>query len=315
MHQEHNIPWNILASNVQFVRENRCFTPRQTGYFARNLPTQGKALTHFAKSIESAIPMFAKTERAKYPESIPPPLSGKIFSDELRDQYPEFLNEKNQLIKYWIFRARKVDTWSNPGGESKVFYAYDSFDGDLCEAVCTLFHAKALPSLLMLAQHPKIPLQGLRLIPHGYQPGFEGVVIFALRPYIFFNLAAAAGTLRTGEYLKMMTYMSGFSPASLFPSQTLPHREFFGNPWAGTWVGQLDPARLPIPHHDLPGLREYLNTLFSLLYSYDVVMRECGQDPQWEKEVVCAIRSTVIRVKTEYVKIDDGPGFTPRFVC
>src|ERR1700733_14054438 len=110
MHQEHNIPWNILASNVTFRRDDLKLirSPRAKAYVSRNLPTQAKTLNHFARSIGTAISEFAKTEQAKYPELLELPPSGKIFSDELRDQFPGFLNRRNQLIKHWILRATRA---------------------------------------------------------------------------------------------------------------------------------------------------------------------------------------------------------------
>lgn len=48
MHQEHNIPWNQVASNLNLVRNNPHYTPRVTGIFPRRLPTQGRDFNHFA---------------------------------------------------------------------------------------------------------------------------------------------------------------------------------------------------------------------------------------------------------------------------
>ena len=143
----------------------------------------------------------------------------------------------------------------------------------------------------MLAQHPSIPLHDLRELSFICQPGFVGVALFALGPYILYNMAAATGTLQTGEYLHVQkSYLNQIAVhLPPFPSHTLPHREFFSNP-------QASPFNIPTTpplHHDLPRLQEYLKSLFSLLYCYEVVVRECGQDPRWEEEVVTSTRRVV----------------------
>jgi hypothetical protein len=141
------------------------------------------------------------------------------------------------------------------------------------------------------------------------QHGTQGVAVFALWSYIFFNLAAAAGTLQTREYLEMDYQKWGRSILPAFQSHILPHREFLGNPL----FGPPDRTTLPVPHRDLPALREYLKTMFRLLYSYEVVMRECGQDPKWEEEVVYSICDIVSGIKRD-VRTEDA-SYTVRFAC
>ena len=153
MHQEHNIPWNILASNVAFICDRddpkSIGTPRLTAYVPRSLPTQAKSMIHFAKSIGITISKVAKTERAKYPELLVPPPTGKIFSGELCDQFPILLNRRNQLMKHWISRARRVQDAAEPR------YCYTRDDGDLSAVVCTLLHARLFhhSSCLLSTQH------------------------------------------------------------------------------------------------------------------------------------------------------------------
>jgi hypothetical protein len=51
----------------------------------------------------------------------------------------------------------------------------------------------------------------------------------------------------------------------------------------------------------------------SLLYSYEVVMRECGQDAKWEEQVVYSICSIVSGIKQD-VRAEDA-SYTVRFAC
>jgi hypothetical protein len=66
MHQSHNIAWESLLSNLVIIRENPAVTPRRTDLFPRNLPSQAKSLTHFARTLATAIKTFSETERTKY---------------------------------------------------------------------------------------------------------------------------------------------------------------------------------------------------------------------------------------------------------
>ena len=50
-------------------------------------------------------------------------------------------------------------------------------------------------------------------------------------------------------------------------------------------------------HGDMEAMRDYLKTLFALMYRYDVLMRECGMDPKWEEELArCAPLSQVVKL-------------------
>jgi len=83
-----------------------------------------------------------------------------------------------------------------------------------------------------------------------------------------------------------------------FDAQQISHWAFFGH-------GFPKDVRSIDIHDDLPQLREYLKKLFSLLYRYDVVMRECGLDPKWEEEVTGWI-GWISMAKTQCLWIDNG---------
>ncbi|KAG5646138.1 hypothetical protein DXG03_004377 [Asterophora parasitica] len=296
MHQEHTIPWNSAAANFKFYRDNAHFTPRRTALFARNLPTQGQTLNHFVRILNNTIETFSKTERAKYPASFHAPVSGPLFSDEVRDRYPEYLNERNQYIEYWIARAR---TRSSHGHSAR---GYTTSDGDLADVVKVLFHENQMQTLLMLAHHPQVPLSTLRNLSWGHHFGFSRVMESALHAYVLLNIFMATGTLMGGEYLETREYktMLAMSTHGMdFPAQQLPHREYLNAlPVAGS-------SALPEVHRDLSALKEYLKKMFSLLYRYDMVVRECGLDSDWEAHVVGLFgHSIAAGVKIEYLTID-----------
>jgi hypothetical protein len=56
-------------------------------------------------------------------------------------------------------------------------------------------------------------------------------------------------------------------------------------------------------HEDMGAMREYLKTLFGLMYRYDVLMRECGQDPKWETELAfCVPLRQVVKLETAWIE-------------
>ena len=280
MHQEHNIPWNTLASNFEFIHDNRHYTPRtNAGIFTRNLPHQTSQLQHFVRAFSSTVDVFSRTERAKYPKSFPAPTSGQVFTDDLRQKYPDFLNEKNQRIEYWILSA-------------KLHNSYSTSHGSLADVVKILISENQLSTLFILAQHPDIPFHQLCHLSWGHYFGFSRVLESSLRAYIFFNLAAAMDILGDGRYREMDYYpnLVGYLNDGMdYDGQQVPHRHFFDRYRVpGGKSGQS-----PAVHQDLPRLRQYVKDLFAMIYRYDIVMKECGLDPKWDYEIPCALDMVV----------------------
>jgi hypothetical protein len=281
MHQEHNIPWNTLASHFQFIHDNRHYTPRtNTGIFTRNLPQQTSHLQHFVRTFSNAIDTFARTERAKYPTSFPAPISGQVFTDDLRNKYPDFLNESNQRIENWISCAR-------------LYNSYSTSQGSLADVVKILIHENQLSTLLMLAQHPDIPLHQLCHLSWGHHFGFSRIMESSLQAYIFFNLATAMGILEDGRYKELDCYprLVGYLNDSMdYDGQQVPHRKFFDQYRAPGG----EQGKSPAVHQDLPRLKQYMKDLFAMIYRFDVVMKECGLDPKWDYEIPGALDMIVL---------------------
>jgi len=295
MHQEHNIPWNTVASHLEFVYDNPHYTPRKTGLFSKRVTsaTQEKDTDYFLRNLTSTISRFSHTERGKYPTRAHTtlPMSGDLFPDEMCEKYPNYLNKKNQKIESWIGLARRYDHTIPP-----TLY-YDTSHANLAEAVKILISENHLAPLLMLAQHPLIPLHSLRNLSWGHHFGFSRVMEAALGAYLFFNVHAAVGSLNNGNYMHSQEYSLMLNELTRdfdYPAQQLPHREFFAK---GGEVG----AQLPTVHKDYAALRGYIKMLFELLYRYDVVVRECGVDPEWESNVTHNLRRLAhgIRMKVE----------------
>ncbi|KAH9477184.1 Gramillins biosynthetic cluster protein [Psilocybe cubensis] len=268
MHQGHNIPWNIISSNFHFVSNDRRFTSPKTSLIVHK-PDE-KSLKHFIRKFGTAIRTFSKTERTKYPESFEPLLTGKVFSDELREKYPQYLDERNQNIEAWFAAG------------------YSTSNANLAEAVKILLHENEMSTLLMLAQHPSIPLAQLNHLSWGHHFGFSRVKESALRAYMFFNAAEATGILENGKYTTIQpeysSLLSEIASSMDYPAQQVTHQEFLrecGVLQGGTsWV----PEETYV-HSDYARLQRYLKKLFELMYRYDMLLAECGAEPEWDIEL------------------------------
>lgn len=65
-------------------------------------------------------------------------------------------------------------------------------------------------------------------------------------------------------------------------AQTLVHRHFFYSNHESPDEAQGTPSRDVMA--DVEGLREYLKGVWRVMVVYDVVIREAGGDPEWERE-------------------------------
>ena len=287
MHQSHNIPWDLISSNFKFVRDDKRFTPPFTGLVSLNKPNAPNELKHLIKKITRTILTFSETERRKYPQSFTPLLAGNLFSDELRNRYPEYLNNRNQRVEYWIERANKLNV------ESVVQSRYDTRDAELADVVKVLLYENEMESLLMLAQHPRVPIKTLNHLSWGHHFGFSRVMESALQSYMFFNTVAAMDLLENGVYMAIPEYGSIIRETTFpmdYPAQQIPHRLFFQQ--CGIKLDSYQDrtyenvGRDMAVHEDYGRLREHLKLLFVLMYRYDILLRECGLDPEWEGQLV-----------------------------
>ena len=304
MHQGHNIPWEIIENNLEFKENNKHYTPAVTGLFSRKRPNSSKEVTHFVSRFVHTIRLFSETERAKYPtrEKIELISEGKIYSDQVLKKYPEYLDAANQRIENWILRAKKK------GYDGQDIISYDTRDGDLADVVKILLHENEIQMLLMLAKHPKIPLSSLHNLSWGHWFGFSRVKESALSAYLFFNSAEATGILEDGRYARSHLYpnlLRELGTTMDYPAQQIPHQEFFRSYGILKGGGILcgDSANDIYVHQNRELLKEYMKTLFSLMYRYDVIVRECGLEPSWEKEIGYTYPiNEIIRTKSKWVE-------------
>lgn len=87
-HQKHNIPWNLLASNLEWhkggLRDGRSqSSPHEiTNLRARGKPTQGKEIAYFIEAFARTIDEYSDCERKKFPETYDAPNREDIILDD-----------------------------------------------------------------------------------------------------------------------------------------------------------------------------------------------------------------------------------------
>ncbi|KAG6907336.1 hypothetical protein DXG01_009382 [Tephrocybe rancida] len=269
MHQEHNIPWNALVSNFKFVRDNPHHTPHTTGIFFKQLPSQATTLNHFKRAFHNTITTFSATERQKYPTSFPAPISELLFSDDLRDRFPQVLNARNQRIEYWVQSTENNS--GLPWWERRSSWV-------MKQVVKVLVSENEMEPLLILAQHPQAPLSHLN--DRGHRLGFA--IQGAMLAYMKLNIWVAMKLLEGREYLEMQDYPDMLYNATRDTDWAGPvvwHRAYFDA------LPMDEKTGLPMVHRDFVGLKRYLKTTFQLLYLHDMLAKECGVDPEWEIEI------------------------------
>ena len=228
MHQGHNIPWDIFASNFEFVRNDKRFS-NISGLRSTGKPNASQDLKHFIRKFTQTITTFSETERSKHPLTFERPTKGNLFSDEIRDRYSIYLDEHNQRLEYWIARAHR-----DPVNGQRH---YGTQDARLADVVKVLLHENQLSTLLMLAHHPDIPIAHLHSLTWGHHFGFSRVKESAIRAYMFFNGAYATGILENGYYKEMDEYRSLLMEIASnmdFPAQQIPHIQFLTKYRPGT---------------------------------------------------------------------------------
>ncbi|RXW21212.1 hypothetical protein EST38_g4654 [Candolleomyces aberdarensis] len=138
----------------------------------------------------------------------------------------------------------------------------------------------------------------------------------ALRAYILLNLIFAVSSeskkahnelIVKGGYREIGSYkgMIRVETWSMdYPAQQVPHKRYWercrdieatglsgssslpGSSNLTKSGGRLGEDFVPLMHLDMHHLDEYLKVNFTLLYKYNMVLRECRMEPEWEREIV-----------------------------
>ncbi|KAF9351704.1 hypothetical protein BGX26_010349 [Mortierella sp. AD094] len=316
MHQDHNIPWYTLSQNFAVVSKfDHTRRTDHTDLYPLDKPNQAKEFEYFSVALVKAIQEFATTERQKYPETFPIEETGKLFSDELLESassdipwpgtyHEDYLTKQNQKIEYWISCARDYAERCPESGYPPFVYTTSNLG--LASVVKCLIIKNQMSPLLMLANHPSIPLKDLYMLSWGHSFGWSRLVDYALSAYIYINVLGEFPQLcKDAKYKKLraaMSLMSHLTSTCDGDAQIVMHRPFI----------LLPPEKFPKTGHDLyvdifedmGKLKEYLKSCFEVLYRCEMLARECNREIKWADEIACALSQ--LHVKTYWV--DEGEG-------
>lgn len=87
-HQQHNIPWTLLASNLKWYKGGlRNGRSQSSAHEITNLqpcgnPSQGKEIAYFVEAFARTIDEHSNCERKKFPETYDPPTAEDIILDD-----------------------------------------------------------------------------------------------------------------------------------------------------------------------------------------------------------------------------------------
>lgn len=226
----------------------------------------------------------------------------------------KFLRSYSPYIHY-DRSAQDVESWTLPtsdarygswieGGEMikilmmEAAAAPPALSAESKDPECEGLKREAMETLLLMANHPKMKILGLRHMHWGHHFGVSRVAEEAVAAYIYLNLIIAmreggsnvCDLVDTGEE-KRRNYMECASYRRLLcrvagsydgDAQTLVHRVFLlgdaGEPFGHGGVPNRDILE------DIDGVRDYLKGIWRIMVTYDVVVREVGGDPAWEEE-------------------------------
>jgi hypothetical protein len=257
----------------------------------------------------------------------------KVIPTELLQRY-----DPQVLLLHYDHQGQDVERWLLPPGNENAPYGAWIGGGEIIKIL--MMEAASVPpalsaepddpeseetkresmeTLLLMANHSRMKILGLRNMHHGHHFGVSRVAEEAVKAYIYLNLIIAmreggsdicdfvdeGGENEGGKrrkfmdcesYRRMLMDVAGSYDGD---AQTLVHRVFFlGDP--GESFGWRDvPERDVLV--DMERVREYLKGVWRVMVTYDVVIREAGGDPAWEKECEFAFSNILgVRYEVDY---------------
>ena len=247
-----------------------------------------------------------------------------VISNELIDRYSDpvlgeryawtfhrYSNPSKQKVEHWLRESGSIyDTeWGEEADVIKILMMEAAgaspalSASSISKEVNACQRRQSTETLLLMANHPQIPLLSLKNLHWGHHFGISRVAEEAVKSYVYLNLIYVMKSngsdvcdpvLESSEALSRMKYMDCRSYITMLGSvactydmdaHTLPHREFFlAKPCPKQDIG----VQITQPKKDVLGdmdeLKEYLKGVWRIMVTYDLIIREEGGDPDWEGE-------------------------------
>lgn len=312
MHQAHNIRWSTITRHLK-VEQPDPNSHNAVSTSTKGLSTEYAEMNHFLRKFVSTIREFSATERVKYPATPAIVSKGKVFSDIILRRYAspttngvwghESVSRDTQQIECWlrdIPRKQRVDP---VGHRDAPKYA---------TVVKVCLTENELAPLMMLAVHPRCDPKSLFPSPQGGYPGWGELAEVVLTLYIFINVVGNTPALLDDNKYTRMHYYSDILTRMLHRNDhdSVPHGCF--------WDSRTKPRspkhgiREPIGNvkivdffQDSGELKEYLKLCWRVIYGSDMLMRECGIEPDWEKMIVRCMQGWGFEGKHQQVWFPD----------
>ena len=286
-HQAHNIPWNVLASNVEWKASNHCLDGA-TSFHLRFQQKQDKEINYFVNAFVRNIHAHATGERRKYPvEYEIPSRDDVVLNDDVaRKINPTvrtmptsaggFCDHPNNIFCSCTLppQERRMSAFLRKHESNDCYHFFDVNS----EAFFNLGVVKALllygemEPILRVCAHPEIDLSSwweqMQCQCLGEDLGWEHICQLALDAHICLNLIycfpetwnspdfLSKDYRHTHLYQRLIRNCTGFGRTC--DLATHPHRQFFGieenqfKDWPRT-PRLRDPVRLrKLNHKSLP---------------------------------------------------------------
>ncbi len=261
---------------------------------------------------------------------------------EMRKVVPNVLLQRydpSVLLLHHDHSGPMVERWLLPEGEETASYGAWMQGGEIIKVLMMeaasvapalsaepknaegkILKRESMETLLLMANHPRMKIHGLRNMHHGHHFGFSRVAEEAVKAYIYLNLIIATreggsdvcdcvddgGVVTDCEkrrkymdcetYRRMLVSVAGSYDGD---AQTLVHRVFFLGDSAQVFGWRDVPTNDVLAHMEV--VREYLKGVWRMMITYDVVIREAGGDPMWKEECEMVFRNILgVRYEMEY---------------
>lgn len=275
MHQDHNIPWNLLASHLKFVHHEYTTSPPTTNLYPRDKPTQGKELNYFVEALCRTVQQFSQTERAKYPAKFPNlgtwDESKKALASSYRSDATQDASQGDRSHEDTAALIEKIST-----------------EPEYADEIIALFQSDNMEPLLALAnQHPHEISRSHNESPgRAYVPcGWLQLARHSLRFYLLLNLIEAIPEARdSGNYRHLPPYTTVLHElvSHALEWDWAEHRSFLLDPKHGHQVKMNNELNAADVFKDYDKLQDYLSDCFRTVYKYHMLATECGLGWMWK---------------------------------
>lgn len=183
-HQAHNIPWNLLASNLKWRKTRLTNEFEMTNLQPGNKAKQGKEIAYFVKAFARAIDEHAACERKKLPESYDPPSPDDIIvTDKIAKKItPTACLVRSRIEDHFCRRAPYMRDYHEGRSEPipieirkmSAFLRWDKESPRVKDSflplqlVETMILYGEMDAVLHICAHPAIGLKESLLVPECY---------------------------------------------------------------------------------------------------------------------------------------------------